>query len=43
MNMKDTYMFLLDFKCLELFLYRALYLKVEDLKEEFGIVVQLWR
>lgn len=43
MNMKDNFMFLFDFRCLELFLYHALYLKVEDSKEELGIVVQLWR
>ena len=43
MNMIDNFMFLFDFKCLELFLYYALYLKLEDLKVEFGIVVQLWR
>lgn len=42
MNMEDNFMFVFDFKCLELFLYHALYLKVEDLKEELGIVVQLW-
>ena len=43
MNMKDNFMFLFDVRCLELFLYHALYLKVEDSKEELGIVVQLWR